>query len=412
VKKFVVTLFLLVAFFLPNCFATNYDYTYGLLDHPGGSTNYQLKVSVTPSLYDYYRSKDHNVYSYDFAKFVTPNSLKPIADDLWSIYSDDEDFANGVLMIVHQIPYMESGPQKCPVETIVENEGDCDLFSFIAASVMKAGGLDVVLLLYETQGHMNVGVHLSHEPDDARSTVYYYSHDGKQYYVAECTGGDWRNGWRVGECPDMLRGASVRIITLDNCEQSSPGQVSSSYGVLASSSLSLAVSSRFVIAGSTVTMGGSLSPALSDKNVTIYISSGGSLWSVLIKVMTDSNGRYSYIWSPPSAGTYSIRASWSGDADYAGADSNAYSLLVVPLEWLLMGVTVIVLLGVLLVVTILTRRKPPEETEVFEEWEVVDSNSFKNLSGRISCIDNQNHWDSTNSWTLKLTSHSKLVFQT
>jgi len=373
IKKILITVFLLAAFFLPSsCFAVNYDHTYGLLDHPGGSTNYRLTVSVTSSLYDYYRSRDHSVYSYGFAKFVTPSPLEPIADDLWSIYGDDEDFANGVLMIVHQIPYEESGPQKYPVETIVENEGDCDLFSFVAASVMKAGGLDVVLLLYETQSHMNVGVHLSHEPDDARSTLYYYIHDGKRYYVAECTGGDWRNGWRVGECPDMLQGASARIITLENCEQSSPGQVSSSYGVLAASSLSLTVSSKFVIARRTVTVGGSISPVLPGRNVTIYVGSGGSPWSVLVTVVTDSDGRYSYRWSPSSGGTYSVRASWSGDSDYAGADSNVFTLSVIAIEWILMGVMVIVSAVILVVVFVATRRKPPEEIEIFADAEVFE----------------------------------------
>ncbi len=371
--KFIVTLFILAAFFLPHCcFAANYDYTYELLDHPGGSTNYLLTVSVTSSLYEYYRSKDHNIYSYDFAKFVTPDPLKPVADDLWSIYSNDEDFANGVLMIVHQIPYVESGPPKYPVETIVENEGDCDLFSFIAASIMKAGGLDVVLLLYETQSHMNVGVHLSEEPNDARSAVYYYTHDGKRYYVAECTGDDWRHGWRVGECPDILQEASARIITLEDCEQTAPGQVSSSYGALNASSLSLAVSTRFVIGGSAVTVSGSISPALSEKNVTLYISSSGSSSSVLVTVVTDSYGRYSYTWRPSSLGIHSMRASWSGDADYSGADSGVCTLIVIPLEWLMMGVAVIVLLVVLLVVTLATRRKPSEEPEAFQAWEVVD----------------------------------------
>ena len=372
-KKIVATLVLLVALFLPHfCFADNYDYTYELLDHPGGSTNYQLTVSVTSSLYEYYRSKDHNTYSYDFAKFVTPDSLKPVSDDLWSIYSNDEDFANGVLMIVHQIPYVESGPPKYPVETIVENEGDCDLFSFIAASIMKAGGLDVVLLLYETQSHMNVGVHLSEEPNDARSAVYYYTHDGKRYYVAECTGDDWRHGWRVGECPDILQEASARIITLEDCEQTAPGQVSSSYGALNASSLSLAVSTRFVIGGSAVTVSGSISPALSEKNVTLYISSSGSSSSVLVTVVTDSYGRYSYTWRPSSLGIHSMRASWSGDADYAGADSGVCTLIVIPLEWLMMGVAVIVLLVVLLVITLATRRKPSEEPEAFQAWEVFD----------------------------------------
>ena len=373
-KKFVVTVFLLTALFLSSCcFAANYEYTYGLLDHPDGSTNYQLTVSVTSSLYNYYCGKDHNLHLYDFAKFVTPSPLKPIADDLWTIYSDDEDFANGVLMIVHQIPYVESVPQKYPIETIVENEGDCDLFSFIAASVMKAGGLDVVLLLYEAQSHMNVGVHLSHEPEDARHTIHYYSYEGKRYYVAECTGDDWRNGWRVGECPDILKKVSARIITLENCEQSSPGQVSSSYGVLTSSSLSLAVSTRFVIAGSTITMSGSISPRLPGKIVTLYVSSAGSPLRVLGTVTTNSDGQYSYTWSPSSVGMYSVRASWSGDADYAGSDSNVCTVTVVPLEWLIMGVTIIVLLVVLLVVTITMRRKTLEEIEIPQTMEFLKS---------------------------------------
>lgn len=372
-KKFVVTIFLLTALSLPGCcFAANYDYTYGLLDHSDGSTNYRLTVSVTSSLYNYYRSEDHSLHLYDFAKFVTPSPLKPVADDLWAIYSDDEDFANGVLMIVHQIPYVESAAQKYPVETVVENEGDCDLFSFIAASVMKAGGLDVVLLLYEGQSHMNVGVHLSQEPEDARSTIHYYSYDEKRYYVAECTGDDWRNGWRVGECPDIFRKASARIITLENCEQSSPGQVSSSYGVLTNSSLSLAVSTRFVIAGNTVTMSGYISPPLPGKIVTLYVSSSGSPLSVLGTVTTDSDGRYSYTWSPSSAGMHSVRASWSGEAEYAGADSNVCTVIVVPLEWLIMGVTIIVSLVVLLVVTIATRKKPLEEIEVPADNEVLE----------------------------------------
>ncbi|MFQ6080274.1 MAG: collagen binding domain-containing protein [Candidatus Bathyarchaeia archaeon] len=328
----VLTVFLAVSFLPSRCFAVNYSYTYELLDHPDGSTRYRLTVSVTSSLYDYYQSEDHEVYSYsDLAKFVTPATLLPIADSLWSIYSDDEDFANGVLMIVHQIPYEESVPQKYPVETIVENEGDCDLLSFIAASVMKAGGLDVVLLYYEAKSHMNVGVNLSHEPQDARSAPYYLDYDGKRYYVAETTGGNWENGWRVGECPDSLKRASVRVITLEKSQQSSPERVSSSYGVLLPSSISLTLSSTTVILENSVLISGSISPAHPNQNVTIYLSSDGSSWKALTIVETDSKGHYSYVWTPQSAGTHYVRASWSGDVDHLGADSDVCGLTVVPM---------------------------------------------------------------------------------
>jgi hypothetical protein len=373
-RKIVVACFLLMMFLLPNgCLAANYDYTYELLDSPVGSTVYRLTVSVTSSLYEDYSSQDHNIMGVDdLAKFVTPTTLKPVADDLWSIYSDDEDFVNGALMIVHQIPYEESVPQKYPVETIVENEGDCDLFSFVAASIMMAGGLDVVLLLYETQNHMALGVNLSHEPYDARSDVYYYTYDEKQYYVAECTGGDWRNGWRIGELPDMLNGAPARVITLEDSEQSSFGQVFSSFMTTTPSSVYLTLSAKFVFTGSDITISGSISPVLSGKNVTLYVSSNGSPFRVLATVTTGSNGKYLYMWRSSSGGTYLVRASWYGDDVYTGADSTLQTLVVFPLEWLMMGGMVIFSLSILLVVTWAMRTKPLEEPEAHEELEVAD----------------------------------------
>jgi len=364
----------LVGLYLPHlCFAANYTYSYSLLDHPDGSNRYKLNVSVTSSLHEYYRSKDHNVYSLDFSKFITPYALEPIAESLWSIYSDEEDFANGVLMIVHQIPYAESVPQKYPVETIVQNEGDCDLFSFVAASIMTAGGLDVVLFFYEADKHMNVGVYLPSTPDDARSEVYYFSYNGKPYYVAEATGDNWEKGWRVGECPNELKDASAQVITLDNAEQTSPGQVSSSYSALASSSILLTLSSTYIVREGMVTVSGRLSPAGSNNIITIYVRKGGSQWSVLGTAITDSDGKFSFLWNPESISTYYIRASWSGNADYAGADSNIHNLTVMPFDWTFILIISIVSASIILVVVIIAaskRRKMPTQ-EVLPDYETV-----------------------------------------
>jgi len=229
------------------CLAETHEYSYQLLDNPNGSTIYRLTVTITDTLYEYYISQDHNLNGYDFSKFVTPDALKPIADDLWTIYSNEEDFANGVLMIMHQISYLEIDPQKYPVETIVENEGDCDLFTIVAASIMKAGGLDVVLLLLEQQDHMLLGVHLSESPKDARSQLYFYRYQGKKYYVAESTGGNWEKGWRVGECPEILQKSFAKVIPLVNYEQTAPAQVLSSYVIPDSSAIYMSLSTNFVI---------------------------------------------------------------------------------------------------------------------------------------------------------------------
>jgi hypothetical protein len=309
-------------------------------------------------LYDYYVSKDHTLRSrLDLGKFVTPYAVEPIADSLRTLYEDDEDFANGVLMIVHQIPYEASAPQKYPAETIVANEGDCDLFSFVAASVMVAGGLDVILLFYDSEDHMNIGVNLSHAPEDARSAVSYFTYDGKQYYMAETTGGAWETGWRVGECPESFEGVSAQIITLEDAEQVSPGQVSASFGSLTgSSSITLSVSSSFLIEGSSAVLSGVVAPASADGIVTIYLRSEDSAWVILETMSCGTNGRYSCEWKPESAKAYYVRASWSGDSTHAGADSNVSSVRVMSSSLVMLGIMLIVLAAVAVVVYAVSRR--------------------------------------------------------
>jgi len=325
-----VLVVLVVLSYLPYYSFSETIRTYRILNNPGGRTTYCLTVTVQQSIYDYYASKSHKTNSIsDFSKFVTPYTLKPIADRLWEIYTDDEDFANGVLMMVHQIPYSESDA-KYPVETIVENVGDCDVFSYMAASIMVAGGLDVILIYYESQSHMNVGVNLSHVPHDARYTVRYVLYNGIRYYMAECTGDDWINGWRVGECPPELVPAlsTAKVVTLENSEQTAAGQVSASYKTLTPSTLSLSASSPFIIEGSTLTLSGQLSPALPNKTITIYLKVGSSQWITLGTAATNINGEFSFIWTANITGICFIRASWSGDNVYAGADSPTLNITI------------------------------------------------------------------------------------
>ena len=319
------------------------SYSYQLVDHFGGSTYYRLNVAVSQSLYDYYFEKSHRLNSNtDFAKFVTPYPLNPISDCLAQIYADDEDFANGALMIVHQILYEASAPPKYPVETIVENKGDCDLLSYIAASIVKAHGMNVVLLYYESETHMNIGINLAHEPREARQQAQYVTYNSLRYYVAECTGGNWQSGWRVGECPDNLQTAAVQVITLENLEQSASGQVSASYQTLSSSTISVSVEPTFLLQGATMTLSGQLSPALANETITVYIKVNNLPWAVLDTVATDSNGRFRYAWNIEDSGICYVRASWSGNRDYSGADSRIETITALSTLFVaLFGITVI-----------------------------------------------------------------------
>lgn len=356
-----IGIFFVLALSTP-CFGQNYEREYLLLR---GNSTYRLTLSITPALYEYYQDKNHLLTPRNFATFVTPYAMAHPAADIRSISSDDEEFVNLVLMLVHQIPYQIVQEPKYPVETIVDDRGDCDLFSFIASSLIKAQDMDVVLFYYEQESHMNIGVHLSSPPSDARSTVTYVDYGGTRYYMAECTGNDWRNGWRVGECPQELEGAQVTVVTLENSEQIAPGQVSSSFGALDSSTISLVISSKLAIEGSTVTMRGQISLPNPNGTITLYATTNGNWISIGI-VTPDSNGRYEFPWtttldSSTFWGQYQVKASWSGNDEHAGADSNIASLYVVPkiLVFALGGLVIVGIIAVVLGLMYKTTH-PPE----------------------------------------------------
>ena len=347
--------------------AQDHTLSYHILNHLEGNVNYQLNVMVPEYLHEYYEEQSHRLTSSsEFPKFVTPYTLQPIADRLWEIYYDEEDFINGVLMIVHQITYVETGPGKYPVETMVDSKGDCDLFSFIAASVITAGGLDVVLLYYEEQGHMNIGVYLSSAPEEARDTVFYVTHEGRRYYVAECTGGNWEDGWRVGECPPDLKQVSAEVVTLENAEEVAPGQVSASFTSMEPSGLSLEVSPIISLQNSAINIAGQLAPEMANENVTLYAKINSSPWTVIGTVVTQSNGSFEYVWIAEIAGSHTLRAGWSGNELYTGAMSSAKSATVLPL-FLTVLIGIAVIAAVIGAVTVLMAKhgeqqslEPPE----------------------------------------------------
>jgi hypothetical protein len=318
-------------------FAGNHEDTYTFdVQYGYYRFSHRLYTSVPPSLYDCYRAKTHSLgYDGDYSKFVTPSAFESIVDNIRNATRgfpcSDEQFADAVLMLVHQVPYVV-GNIKYPVETLVDNSGDCDVLSLLTASIMKAGGLDVVLLYYKevTPSHINVGICLPYTP--AYHTWWMtptgYEYNNKTYWIAECT---HATDWKVGDCPPLLANAKPTIISLENCEKSSPARVSSSLDYpLIPSAVSITLSpanSGPEESGRTFTISGSISPASSGKSVVMYVSQNGSSGSTLSTV-TDDLGNYSLTWNFTSTGTYYIRTSLSGFSDYAGSDSEALTVFV------------------------------------------------------------------------------------
>jgi hypothetical protein len=324
---------LLLVLIAPHSLAANYDQTcnfqvqFGLLSQ-------KLYVSVPPSLYDYYHAKTHRLADDGkYATLVTPDAFKPIAESIRNLTCDkprsDEEFANAVLMLVHQIPYNVSDV-KYPVETLIENSGKCDTLALLAASIMKAGGLDVVLLYFKEVHHINVGVYLPYEP---HTTWWWlpptgYEFEGKKYWIAECTPA---MEWKVGDVPPLLAGEQPKIISLENSEASSPAQISSKLGSpLNSSSISINLSSESSDISDnerTLIVSGSISPAYPNETVAVYFSQDGISYDAC-RTETDYWGNYSFSWNFTSTGTHYVRTSWSGNADCTGADSEILTVFI------------------------------------------------------------------------------------
>jgi hypothetical protein len=343
----------------------NYTSSFLLLNKPEGTVTYELNVTVPQSLYQYYIMQSHALYSNaDFAKYVTPYTLKPIADKLWQIYNNTEDFTNGVLMLVHEITYQEVIPAKYPVETLAAGYGDCDLFAYIAASILEAGGIPVVLIFYKDQQHMEIGVDLGTAPTDARVQVFSVNVQNVSYYIAECTGSQWRDGWRVGETPSEYQNVSSQVVTLGNMAQTSIGQVSASLRTLDPSTLALHLSSSIMLDNNNITISGQILPQTANENVTLKAKINGDSWTTIATVLTQTDGRFQYDWVPATGGIIPIQASWLGNRQYNGATSAQANVIILPTFIVALILALVLAVAALVVVLIKTRHRKPASTQI------------------------------------------------
>ncbi|MEM2703025.1 MAG: Ig-like domain-containing protein [Candidatus Bathyarchaeia archaeon] len=297
---------------------------------------HKLYVSVLPSLYEYYKGRSHSLpNSGYYPKFITPKVVKSIAEAVGAAIPNngykDEQFANAVLTIIQQFSYQECDI-KYPVETIVDGFGDCDVLSILAASILKAGGLDVILLYYDDKNprHMNIGVHLSHTPvyHNLWLPLAHYEYNGKKYWVAECTP---LRKWRIGNQPQNFMDSEARIISIENLEENSPGCIRASLDKPSQkiSSLSMTIHKAFRSENySLIALNGLISPKIENASITLYSSKDGVLWEKIQETTTDLNGRYLFKLRLNNSGIHYFRASWSGNSEFAGSDSGTLIVLV------------------------------------------------------------------------------------
>lgn len=90
-----------------------------------------------------------------------------------------------------------------PIETLVDNGGDCEDTSILMASLLNSMGYGVVLILLPD--HTAVGL-LGGEGMYGT----YWKYNGEKYYYLETTG----LGWEVGEIPEKYEGTPAEIYSM------------------------------------------------------------------------------------------------------------------------------------------------------------------------------------------------------
>jgi PKD repeat protein len=132
----------------------------------------------------------------------------------------------------------------------------------------------------------------------------------------------------------------------------------------ASSNVTLDIGSSSITLGENVTITGTVSNstgAIAGVDVTIQYKTGTTGWTNITTVTADSTGSYTYDWTPTKAGTYEIKASWAGDADTYGAESEEKTLEVasepIPILVIVAALAVVAVV-VAIAVYLLKVRKP------------------------------------------------------
>jgi len=133
------------------------------------------------------------------------------------------------------------------------------------------------------------------------------------------------------------------------------------------STISIALSEDSIPRGSSVTLSGNVTAADNTmrENVNVTIQSrkkGDEEWALIGNTTTDSNGIYSYDWKPNATGTYDVKASWEGDEETLGDESDVQTLKVkgepgFPLWIVIVAVVAIIVIAAVAVYFVKFRKK-------------------------------------------------------
>jgi hypothetical protein len=201
------------------CFAWNYD-----------GKHWTWNLSIPKALYESYTdvsiySRTHNgPAGYGYLTTTQDYYVRSLADKLNQTATDmgygSYDKVSFVLAFVQSLPYTSDNVTegyneypRFPIETLVDDGGDCEDTSILFATITLIMGYGTVYI--NPPNHYAVGI----LGDGILGTSWEYpSGSNKSYYYCETTG----DGFKIGQLPDEFAGQSAYIYPIDQSTQYLP----------------------------------------------------------------------------------------------------------------------------------------------------------------------------------------------
>ncbi len=182
----------------------------------GGGRNLNINVRdisviVHSDYFDYYKNKKRIPYSSDmFGETYVQHNEKYIDTIYKQLLNLSEKKNSNIIdeirYFIHDLNYVydhtlgHNDYPKYPIETLIEETGDCEDTSILMASLFKRAGYDVVL--FNLPGHISVGIKCDFDYG-------YTNYNNKKYCYVESTS---KYDWEIGEVPSDYLDENNEII--------------------------------------------------------------------------------------------------------------------------------------------------------------------------------------------------------
>ncbi len=181
------------------------------------NVSWTLLGDFSRAAYNYYRARPHNREN-NYAEYVLSDYDRQMLNGVIRKFRDvgagngysEYDNVMNIAAFVQSMHYTSDSVTtgydeypRYPLETLVDDGGDCEDTAILTAALIKELGYRVVLI--QLPGHMAVGVEGS---DSIQGT--YYEYNKSRYYYLETTGA----GWDLGELPKEYLNSTATLLPL------------------------------------------------------------------------------------------------------------------------------------------------------------------------------------------------------